>query len=68
VLSGTEVVPSVLPCTEAVPKNVAYEGHGGRPQRRGGGLIKCGHMRTGDGIKDLADVRKLVLFYCFSIP
>src|SRR6218665_842095 len=39
--------------------------HKGRPQRRGGGLVKCGHMRTGGGggVKDLADVRKLALFF-----
>ena len=30
-----------------------------------GGLVKCGHMRTG-GIKDLTDVRKLVLFFIVS--
>ena len=33
--------------------------HKGRPQR--GELVKCGHLRT-EGVKDLADVRKLVLF------
>ena len=33
----------------------------------GGGLVKCGHMRTGgEGVKDLADVRKLVLFFIVS--
>src|SRR6218665_2965651 len=38
--------------------------HKVRPQRRG--VVKCGHMRTGEGVKDLADVRKLVLFFIVS--
>src|SRR6218665_269000 len=52
--------------------------HKGRP-KRGGGLVKCGNMRTGCfrcdgslvgsvplGAKDLADVRKLVIFSIVS--
>src|SRR6218665_1360047 len=36
-------------------KNVRRDG--------GGGLVKWGHVRTGGGVEDLADVRKLVLFF-----
>ena len=43
--------------------------HNGHPQRRGGGMVKCGHLRTGgEEVKDLADVRKMALFKnCFSM-
>src|SRR6218665_3749127 len=36
--------------------------HKGRPQRRG--KVKCGQ---GEGVKDLADVRKMTLFNCFAM-
>ena len=34
--------------------------------RRDGGFVKCGHMRTGGGVKGLADVRQLVFFFIVS--
>src|SRR6218665_1443329 len=37
--------------------------HKERHQRGGWGLIKCGHLLTGGGVKDLADVHKQVSFY-----
>jgi len=29
--------------------------------------VKCGHLRTGGGVKDIAEVHKLVLVYCTSV-
>ena len=40
--------------------------HNGRPQRRGRGTVKCGHMRTGGGVKDPEDVRKMALLSIVS--
>ena len=49
--------PSLCPLGPSI-KDVRRDG--------GGGLVKCGHMRTEEGVKDLADVRKLVLFFIVS--
>ena len=40
--------------------------HKGRLQRGGGGLVKCGHLWTGEG-KDPVDVLKLVLFFGYVL-
>ena len=42
--------------------------HKGRPQRRGWGMVKCGHLQAGGGVKDLANVRQMTLLKnCFSM-
>lgn len=42
--------------------------HKGRLQRGRGVSAKCGQLRHGEGVKDHADVRKLVfLFHCCSM-